>query len=189
MKLAEIPRFQLASLVALAEDSGTWFVVGCELPTTEAELVRSEIESLIDGTVGFVVLDAPDALSRASREHADAVLVVASPWGKELELDTERSMLARARPAVLLMPVAAAGELSNIAPHFLSWIGGEVHRVVDDRYISADDRAIRLDALRTRFGLSDEQLLEAARAGVAPNDPAVAEWLVLLGASDLLHAS
>ena len=44
----------------------------------------------------------------------------------------------------------------------------------------------RLEALRSHYGLTDEQVLERAQAKTLDWEPQVAEWLVLLGRGDLI---
>ncbi|WP_236515422.1 hypothetical protein [Sandaracinus amylolyticus] len=188
MNIRELGRFELAAMIALSEGQGSWFIVGSDKPAEEARLLVAELASLVGG-VEEVDLATPDTLATVSAQNGQQVIVVSSPWGTELELDRERSRLFRHQPAVLVIPSHELNSLPNVAPHFVSWIGGELHRVAEDQYLSSEARDLRLSALRQQYGMSDIELVKRVEASDVPGDPEVAEWLLLIGRADLLRRS
>jgi len=88
-----------------------------------------------------------------------------------------------------VVPSATLNGLATRSPHFTSWIGSEVHVVAEDRFLDQESRNSRLAALRTKYGMSDHELIASTTAGRAPEDPEIAEWLVLIERGDLLQKS
>jgi hypothetical protein len=78
------------------------------------------------------------------------------------------------------------GQLMQAAPNLASWLGALAFQYEDPSAWEADLRARRLAALRSWAGRSDEDVVRAASQGRLPTDPEYAEWLVLLGRSDLI---
>lgn len=187
MNVTTLGRFELASRIALDSSTGSWFVVGVA-DEGEASALGEELEILVEAEVPVVSVDGRDALVKASHDHANVVVVfVALTPLQDLHLDEARSLLHRAHAAALVVPSPELARLLTVAPHFTSWVGNRVFNVEEDRYLDSDARAERLAALQQHYGMSDEQFVTAVAHGNLPLDPEHAEWLVLLGRSDLLE--
>ena len=65
-------------------------------------------------------------------------------------------------------------------------MGNEVHLVAEDRFLDQEAKTARLEALRARFGMSDDELIRRVRDKKALADPEIGEWLVLIGRGDML---
>lgn len=60
--------------------------------------------------------------------------------------------------------------------------------VEEDRFLDEVAIEARLVALRNHYGMSDDELLTRVADEELPVEPEHAEWLVLLGRSDLLRS-
>ena len=134
--------------------------------------------------------DAKELVATLATESAEFVLVdaksfLAADW--EL-LDRRRSSIAHPGVLVFVTTPRSFDELMRHAPNLASWLGGQVFAYSDDEPLLAAHRERRLAALRAWASQSDAEVLEAARAGTLPPDPEYAEWLVLLGHSELLDS-
>ncbi|MCX4242101.1 hypothetical protein [Paraliomyxa miuraensis] len=188
MNISSLGRFELASRIALDETTGSWFVVGIE-DEQRASLLAEDIESLVDYEIAIVQVADRELLVAASREHASRLVLLHATEGLEsLHLDDVRSLLQRDHAAVLAVLPAELAHLASIAPHFASWAGNRVFLVEDDRFLDEEAREKRLEALRTHYGMSDEQFLAEVEFAELALEPDHAEWLVLLDRSDLLEA-
>jgi len=101
-------------------------------------------------------------------------------------LDRRRASIAHRGLLVFVTTPASFDELMRTAPNLASWLGGQVFAYPRDESVVAAHRERRLAALRTWASSSDDEIVEAARAGSLPPDPEYAEWLVLLGHGELL---
>jgi hypothetical protein len=118
----------------------------------------------------------------------EAVLVDAAAFGR-LDwslVDRRRSSLSRAAVVVLVTTPDSFGQLMQAAPNLASWLGALAFQYEDPSAQESDLRGRRLAALRSWAQRSDEDVVRAAGQGRLPADPEYAEWLVLLGRSDLL---
>lgn len=88
---------------------------------------------------------------------------------------------------MLAVPPHQLTRIASIAPHFTSWAGNRVFLIEEDRFLDQEAIEARLQAIRTHYGMNDEELLELAQRREVPLEPEQAEWLVLLGRSDLLE--
>jgi len=190
VKLKSVGRFELAAVIALSNDTGAWMVVGADDPRVEGEDLAREIAAVTMTSVEVVMIDEPTQLGALSSATRDRTIVFVAVEGAErLPLDEQRSVLKRDRSATLVMPIKALAGLATRSPHFTSWIGSEVHVVAEDRFLDQESRNSRLAALRTKYGMSDHELIASTTAGRAPEDPEIAEWLVLIERGDLLQKS
>lgn len=101
-------------------------------------------------------------------------------------LDRRRSSLAHRGVLVLVTTPASFDDLMRHAPNLASWLGGEVFAYPNDEAEVAAHRERRLAALRAWASKTDQEIVDAARAGTLARDPEYAEWLVLLGHDELL---
>jgi hypothetical protein len=113
----------------------------------------------------------------------DARSFVAADWAL---LDRRRSSLAYPGVLIFVTTPVSFDELMRSAPNLASWLGAQVFAYVPDGADVEHTRARRLEALRAWASKSDADVIRAAEEGTLPRDPEYAEWLVLLGRSDLL---
>jgi hypothetical protein len=99
-------------------------------------------------------------------------------------LDYERARLVHGPRGVILTSGAGVAILATVAPNLWSWIGPRAWLL--DPTAGQLDIAARLASLHEGTGLTDSEVIERAEAGTLGPDPVFAEWLVLLGRSDLL---
>lgn len=188
MTITPLGRLELASRIALSDADGAWFVVGAEMLLEESELLAAELSSILREQVLVVELVEPQELvsvSLSNRAHP-IVLHASSKVAEGLELDQWRNSLVRDRSGVLVLPPPVIGALATRYPHFTSWVGNEVHLVAEDRFLDQEAKTARLEALRARFGMSDDELIRRVRDKKALADPEIGEWLVLIGRGDML---
>jgi hypothetical protein len=189
LDISSLGRFELASRIALDEPTGSWFVVGVG-DEHRLSLLGEDIENLVDHPVAVVHVTDRDSLVNASHEHAGGVALFFTPGGlEELCLDDARSRLQRQHAAVLAIPEPEISRLVTIAPHFVGWAGNRVFLVEEDRFLDSEAQEERLEALREHYGMSDEEFLAKVEHGRLSLEPDHAEWLVLLGRSELLKGS
>jgi len=100
-------------------------------------------------------------------------------------LDRRRSALAHRGVVIFVTTPSSFSELMRHATNLASWLGDVFAVPHDDATVEAR-REQRLTALRRWANRSDDEIVDAARAGTLPADPAYAEWLVLLGHGELL---
>lgn len=186
--IPSLGRFELAARVVLDGSTGSWFVVGVE-DGESAAILGEEIESLAEESVAVLAVSDRDSLVAGSHEHAGGLAVFFTTARLEdLHLDAARSSLQRVRAAVLAIPPRELARVASIAPHFTSWAGNRVFLVEEDRFLDEDAVEARLVALRNHYGMSDDELLTRVADEELPVEPEHAEWLVLLGRSDLLRS-
>ena len=100
--------------------------------------------------------------------------------------DRRRSAIAHRGVLVFATTPASFADLMRNAENLASWLGGEVFAYPSHNTAAAAQCEARLAALRTWAAKTDDEVVEAARAGTLPRDPEYAEWLVLLGHGELL---
>jgi hypothetical protein len=170
-----------------------WFAL--VVPRDEVQQVADALkeEMLAIGDVAPEHLHArtADEIREFVPSHPAGVLLLSGQdtfgppeWQK---LDGFRSLLERDGASVFILGEEALGELFRHAPNLSSWLGGSVwHLERQDHTLSAQEKHERLEALRRRYGMTDEEVITRAEQGTLPGDPPYAEWLVLLGRGDLL---
>ncbi|HET7505409.1 MAG TPA: hypothetical protein VFK02_30525 [Kofleriaceae bacterium] len=136
------------------------------------------------------------AVARASAEIiiADVRSFTVSDWAL---IDRRRSAVAHPGLLVFVTTVTGFGELMRSALNLASWLGSEVFAYPDPESELAAQREKRLAALRAWASRADaeggprtdREVIEAARAGRLQPEPEYAEWLVLLGCSDLIGSA
>lgn len=132
-------------------------------------------------------LDGEQMITDLSTRRAEVVLIDAHPFIAEdwALLDRRRSSLARSGLLVFVTTPSSFEALMRSAPNLASWLGAQVFAYVPDG-AEAAARARRLEALRAWASRSDLDVIRAAEEGTLSREPEYAEWLVLLGRSDLL---
>jgi hypothetical protein len=134
--------------------------------------------------------DAGALIAVLAADPAEILLVQASAFSTAdwALLDRRRSSIAHRGLLIFVTTQASFDELMRQAPNLASWLGGQVFAYPDDEPQRAAHRAQRLAALRAWASRTDAEILEVARRGTLPPDPEYAEWLVLLGHSELLNS-
>lgn len=180
--------FDLAARIALEADVGAWLFVGTDDPAMAAELV-AEVEALVEHEIAMVSVDSGEALVASSRQHEarELLCVVTCPLA-ELRLDELRWGLRRRSVGVAVLSVAELSRLADLAPHFLSWSGNRVFRLLPDHEVEPAAKEQRLADLREHTGWNDAEFVEHVVSGDLRLEPHHAEWLVLLGRDDLLRS-
>ncbi len=185
---------EFAMGVALRFGTRDWSVLlvteasRCE---TVARQLADEIEAQVE--VLPVIAEVAESLIEVLR-HENRPVVVGYQGARALDavwssLDLDRSRLPAAQSVMLVLTPAAFDQLERRAPNLASWLGATVSLAdLDAGLLTDDERAMMLEGFRTKFAMTDEELLKAAAEGRAPAEPEVATWLVLLGRGDLLGA-
>jgi len=170
---------------------GTWISVLSEESRLDAMLEEVQTALTASNTlINYIRLDGyPRPLVDAPRNQ---IVVVSGfqtlPDAEWEHLDQLRSpRLVREQPALLLMTPSDRERLMHFAPNMASFLGGQFFTFQEKAAeLTEEEKATRLALLRTKFGQTEEQVIEMAVAHALPNEPGYAEWLVLLGRGDLL---
>jgi hypothetical protein len=137
-------------------------------------------------------VDAPkdaEALARAGRRAGVVVASLGDAWPPEewSRLDALRSRLQREHRTVLVLSESAATRIFREAPHFARNFTGSVWDLASEPdEMSGAERLDRVASLERWAKLSTPEMLTRAETRTLPPDPEYAEWLVLVGRSDLL---
>ena len=155
-----------------------------------AEGMREELASLTELRVTHRRVRNAEELLEVCASAPDELLVLSGlsqldehDWRA---VDVNRSRLERTAPTLLVASSRAAGTLPTLAPNLWSWIGDGVWRYEPEDGLPISAREQRLAELRRHFEFGDDELLRRARSGELPAEPDIAEWLVLLGAGELI---
>lgn len=159
----------------------------------QAELADSmvnELTALLDRAVVHFAVGTAMAMEDAVRRDLDAPLIMTvSPDFSDEEwrtIDMARTRLERNGQTLLIMTAAAVGRLPSFAPNLWSWISDGVWTYAPEGGLGADERAQRLDSLRSHFRFDDAELVRRVASGELLIDADIGEWLVLIGQGDLL---
>lgn len=193
--IADLPSIgagALASRLRSEIGTGTWLCVLS--PSARPDAVVAEISEALEAGGTFATVVPLDGTARPLVEAAPRkeVLVVSGfetlseeEW---MHLDLLRSSrLVRDQPALLVMAPASMERLIRLAPNMASFVGGQFlmyHEAIAQ--LTEAERSARLERLRSKLGKTDEQVIEMAASGAPLDEPAYAEWLVLLGRGDLV---
>jgi hypothetical protein len=168
-----------------------YLVEPAELDEALSEL-RDEIASASNEEILMISPRSSEDLVVALANASSGVVVVDARTFSRVDWllsDQRRSEIDHRGLLVFVTTRASFGELMRTAPNLASWLGGEVFAYPgDDEPRAAEHREQRLTALRSWAAKTDDEVVEAARAGTLPRDPEYAEWLVLLGHSELLDS-
>lgn len=155
-----------------------------------ADDICEEVSSLTDlRVIRRHIRTAQDLIDECARSSEDMLIVSGLADLDEHDwraLDVNRSRLERSAPTLLVVGKQAVGRMPTLAPNLWSWIGDGIWGYDPQDGLDDIAREQRLAELRRHFGLTDEELLLRARAGELPPEPDIAEWLVLLGAGELI---
>jgi hypothetical protein len=192
--LPSIALSEFALRVAARPSMGDWFVLA-----TPVVLLSETLESLAEDVEAFMKRRPATIFSvRGPREMAAFIrsagepVVLLSGFENFSRNDWETADLMRSRfegdrTAALLMSESQLAVFVEAAPNLASWLGAGMWRLDKDiEQLTAEERVARLVALRVEMGASDADVISRAESGTLGTEPQFAEWLVLLGRSDLL---
>jgi len=158
--------------------------------TMTAELEEELGELMSDASVAQLApRDGAQLIDELAASESELIVVNARDFSGDdwALLDRRRSALAHRGVVVFVTTPTSFDDLMRSAPNLASWLGGEVFaHPPPDEIAAAARRERRLAALRTWGSKTDVEVVERARSGTLPRDPEYAEWLVLLGHSELL---
>jgi hypothetical protein len=166
-----------------------YLVEAADINAIAAELA-DELKALTSGddVIGLSPASAEQLVNDLSATHeiviVDAHSYAALEWA---QVDRRRSEIEHRGIMVFITTPQSFDALMRSAPNLASWINEVFAHPARSSF--AQHSASRLAALRAWADKTDEQVIEAARAGALPRDPEYAEWLVLLGHGDLLDVS
>ena len=190
--LALIPVTEFVRRILERSGTGNWFVLVAP-PDAVPQLVQ-QISAGITGETAEAVtrLDRPASADEVVKAAArNAVLVVsgldswsAAQWER---WDVVRSRLVAARKVALVLTAPAAALLFTQAPHFARFFTGSAWQAeLDADTMSEASRLARIVALEHATGMTSAEMAQKAERRELSADPQFAEWLALIGRSELL---
>lgn len=190
--LRQIPQSEFVRRAIERTGGNSWLalVAPDERLADVAEQVAAGIASESEIDVARVDAPAdPESLVRAS--HRPGILVAslrdAWPPGAWARLDVLRSRLQREQRAILVLSESVAQHIFREAPHFARFFTGSVWDLAPEPDAMSDtDRDDRVASLERWANLSTAAMIARAETRTLPSDPEYAEWLALVGRSDLL---
>lgn len=190
----EFPLFgagELASRFRSESGTGTWIcLIGPEL---RIESVSSEIVDALEAIhFSFRIIQLDRSVKPLIDAPTDLPIVVTGfgtlsdeEWQHLDQLRSSR--IIRNEPALLIMSPTSRQRLTRLAPNMASFVGGQFFEFQEDAgRLSEDERSNRLAELQLQFGMTNDQFLEMVETRAILDEPAYAEWLVLLNRGDLL---
>ena len=188
--------FEIVRLIDLQPNGQSGFLV-LIVPGATPELVREiaeELELQTGGSLGVIDvtdLTAASLISRLRAINYSAVLLRGfDSWSDDrfAALDVNRSGLETGGFLVFAADQRTAGRFLDRAPNLRSYFGTNIFAAIPDPTVmTPEEIEERLDQLRAEYGMSDDGVLAKAARGDLPPDPHFAEWLVLLGRSELVR--
>jgi hypothetical protein len=190
--LRQIPQSELVRRAIERTGRNSWLglVVPDERLVDVVEQIFAGIVS--ESEIDVFRVDAPadvESLVRAGRRPGVMVASLTAAWppGAWACLDADRSRLSREHRTVLVLTESAARHVFREAPHFARLFTGSVWDLAPDPdEMSNADRLDRVASLERWASLPTPAMIARAEAKELPPDPEYAEWLVLVGRSDLL---
>jgi len=172
----------------------SWAVVLSGSPTQDVQStgLTAELEALTSIPVRTIfeqTLSIGDLRNSLHSPSNDIAIVVVGDWTEEewRAIDINRSALERTGTILLWMTTDQLGTLTTAAPNIRSFIGVSMFLLgPDGSAMTETDRSLRISELEDHYGLTSEQMLEAAQAGQISSEPQALEWLILVGRGDLI---
>jgi len=171
--------------------SNSW--LGLVVPADRVADVVEQIAAGIasESEIEVFRVEAPADADALACEGRRAGIMVASldAWPPDAwaRLDALRSLLQREHRTVLVLSESAAQHVFRQAPHFARLFTGSVWELAPEpEEMSEADRLDRVASLERWASLSTPDMITRAEAKTLPPDPEYAEWLALVGRSDLL---
>jgi hypothetical protein len=195
MSFTEAPVFEIVRLIDLSAPGQGGFCVLITSPADRTLVSDLGQELEVQAGISLAVLDAdgmtPDALLSQLRSPDAPVALVRGldRWTDNdfASLDINRSRLETGTFLVFHLDPDTSARFLHMAPNLRSSIGASIFVAIPDTSnMSPQETAERLRELGEYYGMTDEQVIDRARDGTLPPDPAFAEWLVLLGKGDLV---
>jgi hypothetical protein len=190
--LRQIPQSELVRRVIERTGRNSWLALVVP-DDRRAEVVEQIVAGVAsEAEIDVFRVDAPadaEALASAGRRAGVLVASLGEAWppAEWARLDVLRSRLQRQDRAVLVLSEPAAQRVFREAPHFARLFTGSVWDLAPESDVMSDaDRRDRVASLERWAGLSTADMITRAETKALPSDPEYAEWLVLVGRSDLL---
>jgi hypothetical protein len=190
--LRQIPQSEFVRRAIERTGGNSW--LGLVVPDDRlADVVKQTAAGIAsESEIEVFRVDAPadaEALARAGRRAGILVASLTDAWppGAWARLDALRSRLQREHRTVLVLSESAARHVFREAPHFSRLFTGSVWDLAPEPDEMSDaDRRARVASLEQWGDLSTRDMIARAEAQALPPEPEYAEWLVLVGRSDLL---
>lgn len=187
----EVPEFSLKVFAAQGAPSYWAYLARPDEVGRIIEEMKGELSSLDERAVIEAVESSPvadDLLWALPAMRGDTLLIGAQAYGEKdwATLDRRRSSLERDGALVFLTTPESFDALMRVAPNLASWLGGFVFAYEDPQARVEEERARRLETLRSWLGKTDDEVIREAKERCLPRDPEYAEWLSLLGHGNLL---
>jgi proteasome assembly chaperone (PAC2) family protein len=127
-------------------------------------------------------------LAAVSNDRAKLILATCDKFATSdwLQLDARRSSFVGCAGLAVVLCQTDFEALMQHAPNLASWLGACVFSKIDEAAAQKEIRERRLAVIREHTGLDDEDILRDATSARTLYEPIHAEWLTLLGRSDLL---
>jgi hypothetical protein len=195
VKITTVPIFEIVRLIDLQPTGQTEFSILVASPD-DTDLVpelRQELD--VQAGVTLALIDAkdmpPTTLLEQLRLAQEPIILISGleQWNDEqfISLDINRSRLETGAFLIFKMDLNTVARFLDRAPNLRSFIGTSIFiSAPDSSTMSAQEISERLHQLREHYRMSDEEVVERAENGSLPAEPHFAEWLFLLGRSELV---
>lgn len=195
MNIKSATVFDVIRLVDLASPGTAFFVFVA--PPDDGRLfaeLQKELEAQSHTALSRIDARKLDAIGLLEElaQRPDAVVLIdgLEQWDDEqfTSLDINRSRLETGAFIIFKGDLSTIARFLDCAPNLRSFVGPEIPMAVPDPSVmTAEQIENRLHQLRSHYQLSDEEVVEQARRGIAPAEPEFAEWLFLLGRNELVR--
>lgn len=191
--LASIPPSEFVRRILERNGPGNWFVLVA--PPADAQQLMEQVvggitDEVSDEIVKLYMPASADEVAAAVMRAAIAVVAGLEGWSltEWARFDVLRSLLAeKAQKVALILSEEGAGRLFTQAPHFARFFTGSAWQAeLDAGSMSDSERLARINALERSTGMSTEEMLRRAENRALPAEPEFAEWIALVGRSELL---
>ena len=195
MPLKSTPVFEIARLIDLRQpgQSGFCILVAPSPDNTIDSELQEELEVQTSSSLTRIDVGDMNVASLIERLHSaphpTVMISGLESWGNDqlVSLDVNRSQLETGKFVIFKMETHTAARLLDLAPNLRSYVGASVFARAPDRStMSHEEISNRLAQLRSACQMSDEDVVNQAENGSLPADPQFAEWLFLLGRSELV---
>jgi hypothetical protein len=170
---------------------GTW--LGLIAPELRLPSVLSELENALSAlNLSFLYIQLDRSVKPLIDAPNNTPIVVTGfgtlsdeEWQHLDQLRSSRTI--RNEPALLLMSSTSMLRLVRLAPNMTSFFGGQFFEFQEDAgRLTEEERSNRLAELQHQFEMTNDQFLAMVASRAILDEPAYAEWLVLLDRGDLL---
>lgn len=193
MSFRPVSTFEIVRLIGLQPAGETGYCMVIDPNGALAQDVNDELEaqglalSVLDVATGTTT----DLVNQLRSQTVEvAFLHGFAKWSNEkfAALDVSRSMLDTGWFLLFGVDLPTAGRFLSNAPNIRSFLGANIFAAASDPSIMSEaEIAARLAQLQEFYKLTDAEVIERAENRQLPSDPHFAEWLLLLGRSELVR--